>query len=114
MPHAVFEPAPALEAFWRAFRPFKEVRPDGSVLEARASFLRADGEMILIECLVLELGPAQHFYVLCDRNGPRVTIRAEQFSPVARTDGVIEVVTRVARQFLELGATVRTTNLALD
>ncbi len=113
MPHTVFEGAPPLDEFWRTFEPFKEVRADGTVLEARASYLRHDGDMVLIESLALELGPAQHFYVLCDRRGERVTIRCEQFSPVARTAGVIEVVTRIARQFRDMGAIVRSTNLDL-
>jgi len=113
MPHAVFEDPPALEEFWRAFVPFKEVRADGTVLEGRAAFLRRDGGMLLIESFVLELGPPQHFYVLVDRRGDRVTVRCEQFSPIARTDGVMEVVRRIARQFRDLGGKVIRTNLEL-
>ena len=113
MPHAVFSDPPLLEEFWRAFRPFKEARPDGTVIEARAAFLRRDAGLLLIESFVLELGPPQHFYVLVDRHGDRVTVRCSQFSPTARTDGVMEVVTRIARQFRDLGGTVLRTNLEL-
>ena len=113
MPHAVFDDAPPLEEFWRAFAPFKERRPDGSVIEARAAFLRRDGAMLLVECLVIERSPPRHFYVNCDRHGDRVTVRCPQTAPLPRTDGVIEVVTRIARQFRALGGTVRTTNLEL-
>lgn len=113
MPHAVFDDPPPLETFFRAFAPFKEVRADGDVLEAKAIFLRRDGGMLLVESLVLERGPPQHFYVLIDQRGERVTIRCEQFSPVARTAGVIELVTRIARQFRDLGAKVHSTNLEL-
>ena len=114
MPHAVFEPAPPLEEFWRGFTPFKVVGPDRAILEARASFLRQDQQAVVIEALALEIGPPQHFFVICDRRGERVTVRCAPLVPVARTDGVMEIVRLVARQFRDAGGTVLRTNLDLD
>ena len=114
MPHAVFEPAPPLEEFWRGFTPFKVVGPDRAILEARASFLRQDQQAVVIEALALEIGPPQHFFVICDRRGERVTVRCAPLVPVARTDGVMEIVRQIAAQFRESGGTVLRTNLDLD
>ena len=114
MPHAVFEPAPPLEEFWRGFTPFKVVGPDRAIIETRASFLRQDHEAVVIEALALEIGPPQHFFVICDRRGERVTVRCAPLVPVARTDGVMEIVRLVARQFRDAGGTVLRTNLDLD
>ena len=113
MPHAVFEPAPPLEEFWREFRPFKEVGEEGRVLEARSAFLRRDGGMLLIQSLVLESGPPLHFYVICEGRRGAVTIRCEQFHTIPRTDGVQALVSRVARQYRDLGGVVKKTNLDL-
>ena len=115
MPHAVFEPAPDLERFWREFVPFKERRPDGTILEARTSYLRQDEGAVLVEGFSYELGPPHHFFVICDRKGERVTIRVASLVPVARTEGVIEIVKRIVEQFRALGgSTVIRTNLELE
>ena len=98
MPHAVFEPAPPLEHFWRVFSPFKEVRPDRTIIEAFA----------------FEVGPPQHFFVICDQRGSRVTVRCAPLVPVSRSDGVLEIVRRIAVQFREAGGTLLRTNLDLD
>ena len=114
MPHAVFEPAPELETFWRAFTPFKDVRPDRTILEARSSYLRHDHGSVIIEAFAFELGPPQHFFVICDGKGERMTVRCAPLVPVSRTDGVVEIVRRIAIQVREAGGTVLRTNLDLD
>lgn len=113
MPHAIFEPAPPLEELWDAFTPFKEVRDDGTVLEVNSAFLRRDGDMLLVRALVFELGPPQNFFVLCDRNGNQVTVRAEQSTQTPITEGVKQLVAEVARQYRALGGVVTRTNLDL-
>ncbi len=115
MPHALFEPAPELERFWREFAPFKEMRPDRTILEARTSYFRQDKAAVLIEGFAFELGPPHHFFVICDRKGERVTIRVAPLVPVARTAGVIEIVRLIVEQFRALeGATLLRTNLELE
>ncbi|MHC4935755.1 MAG: hypothetical protein ACYTGJ_06020 [Planctomycetota bacterium] len=114
MPHAVFEPAPPLEHFWRVFAPFKEVRPDRTIIEARSSYLRHDRGSLIIEAFAFEVGPPQHFFVICDQRGSRVTVRCAPLVPVSRSDGVLEIVRRIAVQFREAGGTLLRTNLDLD
>ena len=43
-----------------------------------------------------------------------MTVRCAPLVPVARTDGVMEIVRLVARQFRDAGGTVLRTNLDLD
>jgi len=113
MPHAVFEPAADLALFWEKFEPFKVVLPNRHILETRAAFLRRDRDSVIVSAIAFEFGPPQHFFVVCDRSGDRVTVRCGTHVPLARTDGVIAVVQEVARRYLTLGGEVRSTNLDL-
>lgn len=114
MPHATFSDHPPLSEFWRQFRPFKTHDGDGVIIEGRSTYLRQDENAVLVQCLVIEVGPPMIFNVLCELKNGRVTIRCESHSNVARTKAVKEVVRRVVLQFIAMGARVERTNLELE
>lgn len=113
MPHAIITGGPEPSEVHRAFTPFKESRPDGTILETRTSFLRLDEQVCLIHAMCVELGPAQNFFVAVERKRRQLTVRCHPFPSPERTPGVQALVGHVARQVLAIGGEVEKTNLEL-
>lgn len=113
MPHVIIRDPPEPAAVQRAFRPWRERRADGSIVEARAAYLRQDGRSVLIEIMCLELGPAQEFFLVVEAKKRQLTVRCFEFPSPHRTPAVQFAVGRVARDVLALGGQVERTNLVL-
>ncbi len=113
MPHVIVHNPPSPEDFYRSFEPWKRVPEEGTVLEARAVFLRGDGRVVLVQGFCLELGPPTHFFVRIEAKKRQVTVRLHPHPSPPRTAGVKEIVAQVARDFLKLGGEVEKTNLEL-
>ena len=113
MPHVVIINAMEPEEYYCQFKVWKEARRDGTVLETRAAFLRVDRQVVLIQAVCLELGPAQHFFVAVEKKRNQLTVRCHPHPNPARTAGVKEIIVHVAREVLALGGEVGKTNLVL-
>ncbi|MCI0651762.1 MAG: hypothetical protein L0Z55_07750 [Planctomycetes bacterium] len=111
MPHVIIRNPPSLAEYQRAFRPLKERAADGTVLEARAAYLRQDGRVLLVEALCLELGPAQAFFIALEEKKAQVTVRCFPTPSPARTPGVKRLVRLVAEDLLRLGGEIEKTNI---
>ena len=111
MPHAIITGGPDPIEVHQKFVPFKENRPDGTILETRSTFLRLDEQVVLIHGTSVELGPAQNFFVAVERKRKQLTVRCHPFPSPERTPGVQAVVLHVAKQVLALGGELEKTNL---
>ena len=114
MPHVILRNSVDPEEYFRRFQPWKERGDDGTVLESRAAYLRRDRQVVLVQAMSLELGPAQHFFVAVEKKQNRLTVRCHPHPTPARTEGVKAVVARIAQEVLALGGEIEKTNLAFD
>lgn len=115
MPHAVIEGDVDLAAWVDAFRPLL-VRRGGDVLRADEVYLERGGRSALVEALAIEAGRKLPFYVKlsCHDRGS-TTVRVDPLTHPERSDGVREIVARIAEDLLQStpGARLGATNLVL-
>ncbi len=114
MPHVILSPEVDPEEYFLRFEPWKEARSDGTILEVRSAYLRRDRQVVLLQAISLELGPAQHFFVAVEKKRKQVTVRCHPHPSPARTEGVKDIIAKVARDLVGQGARVEKTNLDLD
>jgi hypothetical protein len=119
VPHAVIQGDVDLATWAASFRPLL-VRRGGNVLRADAVYLEAGGRAVLVEALAIEAGRKLPFYVkiAAHERGTamlRVTVRVDPLTHPERSDGVREIVARIAADLLEStpGARLGATNLVL-
>lgn len=111
MPHVIIGDPPDLRRYYESYRPTRELRPDGSVLQTQGAYLRNDGATVLVEALAIEVGPPMHFFITVETKKRQLTVRCFPHPSPPRTEGVKWLVAAVARQVLALGGSVERTNL---
>lgn len=104
-----------LAAWAAAFRPLL-VRRQADLLRADEVYLERGGRSALVEALAIESGRKLPFYVkvsVHDRGA--ATVRVDPLTHPERSDGVREIVARIAADLLRStpGARVGATNLVL-
>ena len=115
MPHLVIYGRVDLDAFVRSFSPVL-IRHGKDVLRADRVYVEREHRDVLIEALVIEAGRKLPFYVKISRHDDgTATLRIDPLTHPERSDGVRELVTRLAEAWLTTvpDATVRATNLVL-
>jgi hypothetical protein len=104
-----------LGAFARGFAPILE-RRGGDVLRAERVYLQREGRELLIEALVVEAGRKLPFYVkISAHDRGSVTVRVDPMTHPDRSEGVRELVGRVASALLAFapGSRIARTNLVV-
>ena len=114
MPHVVVRNPPSLAELHASFTPIKERDPAGTSIELRSAYLRQDARVLLVEAIVLELGPSHDFFVTIEEKKAQLTIRCFRFPTPPRTPGIQRAVARVAEWVLAAGGEVERTNLELS
>jgi len=112
--HVVIRGSLDLQRFAEAFRPILE-RDGGDILRADRIFLEASGSNALVECLVVEAGRKQSFYIKIAAHEAKFNVRVDPICRVERSEGVKALVARLGA--LALAATpegeVEVTSLVL-
>ena len=114
MPHVIIADPPTLEQFFDSYEAWVDKRPGGCVLQTRGAFLRDDRAAVLVECIVVEIGPPVHFFTVVETKREQLTVRVYPHPSPPRTEAVQELVGVVARKVLALGGSIERTNLDLE
>jgi hypothetical protein len=100
MPHVVIEEAEDLALACQAIE-LAVVRDGDEVLRIVDVYLDRSAHIALVDCVVVEEGKAQTFFVQLARKGRQITVRLLPATDPDKTRGVKRVMALVARQIRE-------------
>jgi len=97
MPHVVIEGAPDLRAASGAVEP-SVVREGNEILKVMDLYLNRSGQTALVDCVVVEEGRSQAFFVQLSQKDRQITVRLLPATDPEKTPGVKRVMALIARQ----------------
>jgi hypothetical protein len=100
MPHVVIEEALDLGAACQAI-PLATVRSGSEILRVVDLYLNRAARTALVECVVVEAGRSQPFFVQLSQKDRQITVRLLPATDPEKTDGVRRVMALLARQLRE-------------
>ena len=100
MPHVVIEEAQDLGAALSAVQ-LSTVRNGDEILRVVDVFLNRAGRTALVDCVVIEQGRSQSFFVQLSQKERQVTVRLLPATDPEKTPGVKRVMAQIARQVRE-------------
>ena len=118
MPHVVIRGSLNLATFVSDFEPIQERGTGdrgGDISRADRIFLEHRGANALVECLVVESGRKQPFYIKISVHDSKSTVRVDPICRVERSEGVKELVAQLGARALRAtpGGEIDVTNLVL-
>ncbi|MCP4546146.1 MAG: hypothetical protein GY835_06745 [bacterium] len=113
MPHVKIENSPDLDDLFRSL-PTIDHRDDSGVQKVVTYFMEQNGEQILAEALVIDVGRPRRFFVSIKQRDGEVVVRCLQITDLEKTEGVKRLIARLGLAILALreGASLGNTNLA--
>jgi hypothetical protein len=112
MPHVVIEEAPDLVAACDALTP--SVTRDGrEILKVVDVYLNKTGRTALVDCVAVEDGRSQTFFVQLARKDRQITVRLLPATDPEKTKGVKRIMALIAKQLHDatVGSSFGKTNL---
>jgi len=103
MPHVVIEEALDLGGACQALQ-LATVRSGDDILRVVDVFLNRSGRTALVDCVVVEGGRSQTFFVQLAQKGRQITVRLLPATDPEKTAGVRRLMALVARQVHEAAA----------
>lgn len=103
MPHVVIEEAPDLATAVRSVKP-SAVRNGNEILKVLDVYLSRSGQAALVDCVAVEEGRAQNFFVQLSQKDRQITVRLLPATDPEKTVGVKRVLALIARQLREAAA----------
>jgi len=100
MPHVVIEEATDLEVACRGIKP-ETLRGGDEILRVLDVYLNRSGRTALVECVVVEDGRSQPFFVQLSQKDRQITVRLLPATDPEKTAGVRRVMALIARQIRE-------------
>lgn len=100
MPHVVIEEAPQLGLACQGIK-LSVAREGSEILKVVDVFLNRSGSAALVDCVVVEEGRSQGFYVLLSQKERQLTVRLLPATDPEKTNGVKRVLALIARQLHE-------------
>jgi hypothetical protein len=100
MPHVVIEEATDLEVACLGIKP-EMLRSEGDILRVVDVYLNRSGRTALVDCVVVEGGRSQSFFVQLSQKDRQITVRLLPATDPEKTDGVRRVMALIARQLRE-------------
>lgn len=97
MPHVVIEEAPDLGAACQAIE-LATVRGDGEILRVVDVYLNRAGRTALVDCVAVEAGRSQPFFVQLSQKERQITVRLLPATDPEKTAGVKRLLARIAGQ----------------
>ena len=112
MPHVVIEEAPDLRAVCEVLKP-SVIRDGSEILKVVDVYLSQAGRTALVDCVTVEDGRSQMFFVQLSQKDRQITVRLLPATDPAKTTGVKRVMARIAKQLHEasVGSRFGKTNL---
>jgi hypothetical protein len=96
MPHVVIEDAPDLRAACLGVQP-SLARTGSDILKVVDTYLNTAGRTALVECLAVEGGKSQAFFVQLSSKGQQITVRLLPATDPEKTDGVKRLMATIAQ-----------------
>jgi hypothetical protein len=112
MPHVVIEEAVDLPVATQGIK-LTAVRNGGEILRVVDVYLNRSGHTALVECVVVEEGRSQPFFVQLSQKDRQITVRLLPATDPEKTVGVKRIMGLIARQLHEsiVGSRFGKTNL---
>ncbi len=112
MPHVVIEEAPDLGSASRSIEP-SVLRDESTILKVVDVYLNRAGRTALVDCVVVEEGNSQTFFVQLAQKDRQVTVRLLPATDPAKNTGVKRVMALIAKQLraASVGSRFGKTNL---
>ena len=112
MPHVVIEEAIDLAAACHGIK-LASLRDGGEIIKVVDLYLNRSGHTALVDCVVVEDGRAQAFFVQLAQKDRQITVRLLATTDPEKTVGVKRVIALIAKQLHEatVGSRVGQTNL---
>ena len=103
MPHVVIEEAPNLTAACEALKP-SVTRNGSEILKVVDVYLNQAGRRALVECVTVENGQSQAFFVQLSQKDHQITVRLLPATDPEKTIGVKRTMAVIAKQLREATA----------
>jgi hypothetical protein len=100
MPHVVIDEALDLGAACQALR-FEALRNGNQILKVVDVYLNRPRHTALVDCIVVEEGRSQSFFVQLNQKDRQITVRLLPATDPEKTAGVKQVIALIARQLHE-------------
>jgi hypothetical protein len=100
MPHVVIEEALDLGLACQAIT-LAVVRSGGEILKVVDVYLNRSGRTALVDCVAVEEGRSQSFFVQLSQKDRQITVRLLPATDPEKTDGVKRIMALIARQLHE-------------
>ncbi len=100
MPHVVIEEATALGAACQGIE-LATLRNGSEILKVVDVYLNRSSHTALVDCVVVEEGRSQSFFVQLSQKGRQITVRLLPATDPEKTHGVKRVMALIAKQLLE-------------
>ena len=97
MPHVVIEEAPDLAAASLAVVPSAS-RDEAGILKVVEVYLARSGKVALVDCVAVEAGRSQGFFVQLSQKERQITVRLLPATDPEKTPGVRRLMALIARQ----------------
>ena len=112
MPHVVIEEALDLATACQAIK-LASVRNGGEILKLVDVYVNRSSHTALVDCVVVEDGRAQAFFVQLAQKDRQITVRLLAATDPEKTSGVKRVIALIAKQLHEAtaGSRIGATNL---
>jgi hypothetical protein len=112
MPHVVIEEAPALATACQSIE-LSVVRSGSEILKVVDIYVNRSGRIALIDCVAVEEGRSQTFFVQLSQKDRQITVRLLPATDPEKSNGVKRVMAMIAKQIHEatIGSRFGKTNL---
>lgn len=100
MPHVVIEEALDLGSACQGIK-LAAVRDGGEILKVVDVYLNRSGHIALVDCVVVQQGQSQAFFVQLSQKDRQITVRLLPATDPAKTDGVKRLMAVIATQLRE-------------
>ncbi len=97
MPHVVIEKALDLTAAIQGVQP-TVLRNGSEILKLVDVYLNRSGHTALVDCVAVENGQPQSFFVQVSQKDEQITVRLLPATDPEKTDGVKQLMARIAHQ----------------
>lgn len=115
MPHLIYLKTPPLEVAARRFAPCQAVT-NGWRVKLTQCYIASNGRALLVDAVAVRSGFSQHFYLLAELKGERLTLRVDPHTNVEKNEGVKRTLLLLRDWLLDgwTGAELEKTNLEAD
>ena len=105
MPHIVLEKINSVKEAFEAVHHFAN-KIEGGILKVMDAYINASEQTALVECLAIEKGVNQTFFVQLSQKKSSLTVRLLPLTDPEKTDGVKTIMATIAKQIKDTNTTI--------